>query len=448
MELILVGLLHPVWYLLPFVIAGFVAWKSPATWWRKLTMALIILVVVGLNARLPTMLRDLVAGDLGVQERWVKRQAEIGPNDALFLESNIEFIQFRKNGADVLGIGGNEGCGCMYFERLEQISEPFPDTFLDNDIPYSDEGNTRYRFVLTESRRDGVIILAMDLYERSEKIASERHVFRDHFPREDDWIREAIPPWTKKSADGFAKRRPPRSLKNLLLYIANANGMQHLAGIFYRHTSTPVADFLRATIKLAPSPTDPRYEQVAEAEILEHGNVTVAREFFPTQENYSGRPPTQYFCHLDDNWAAPMTFFSPSTAERKSRYWMALIINGKARHVAAHVGGSIKSFQTAACTPDGVVGFRYAKPLILARRYDWNGRLIGTMTIKLPDAIHSILKTLPGAWIAARFASDGIRMELILYDKQDVAKIDKRKSVIVGGHYWQLKIPQFEGTSF
>lgn len=419
------GILYPLWFLLPFIVAAFVVRKFRGSLLAKSVVALLILVVVGINVRLPVVLRDLIVKDVGLHQREIYRQALVGPEDPVRIQANFEQLSFRQHGAAVLEIGANEGCMCIYLVAPKRISERYREIFFRKGIPYTNDESARYHLLLSRREQSGVVDLSMQLFDRSEKIASDRRVFRNKFWFEDDWLTAS----------------PKGSLKNWLLYVAQANVMHWLVGKLYdQQPRTPIDEFVSAVIGPHSDKAEIPHAKHAKAILVSWGELAEHRKFFPLAR--AGEEPSQYFCQLGGKWTAPAQYYSDQASGGVQREGLVIHNNGQ------QISREFFWVRTAVCDQNFVIAFRYRFNntilTIEARRYQWDGIFRDRMIIELPEPIQMARKSLPFVWIQVFDDPGTLEMDLVLYNENDLIKDYKTGTTLAGGRLWRLRLPHFE----
>lgn len=224
--------------LVSYWLAGFTRTAGLA----KYGIILFISFVLGLNVRLPELAHVLMKSDT---TQSIKQVLEISPDEPLVLETNAENVSYRLSRFEPIGIGGNEGCMCMYWTPPHQVIENVEDTLQRLGIRYRKRGGGNLRLVINSTENGGVTQLSATIWKNGMQTSSLTKYLRNSYPLVD----KTDPKQTKSINDPILRAG----------YLLEHNFWNLILTPYFRGYASsdyPIRQFLFQSIRITSSPVD------------------------------------------------------------------------------------------------------------------------------------------------------------------------------------------------
>ncbi len=187
--------------------------KTRANKYLCMLIGLLASIIIGLNFRIPIVFEML----LNPREE-VKIYKTIEKSNVKFLKisTDLNEIVFLKKPFSTIGIGGNEGCMCLYYTYPKNNEFNVKNTFLSNDIPITFSQESEYTaHIRNTSKSRHILDLSIEIFNQGRLISSANKKFIKSFP-----VSEKI------------ERRNSESIEKLFLYLLQGNFWNYLLNHF------------------------------------------------------------------------------------------------------------------------------------------------------------------------------------------------------------------------
>ncbi|TXG88207.1 MAG: hypothetical protein E6R10_06635 [Rhodocyclaceae bacterium] len=228
-----------------------------------------VALLLGLSYRLVPMAEDIVHGTSN-EKTYVDRVINLRSGEALSVGFVDENISWRKDIADALGIGGNEGCMCAYWSYPAKSHENILTALRQAGLRYQINSDGPKRLEMKAYTEHGVTILALDAWDGNQKTASYEGRFREGYGPE---------------IDLFSKSASLDSIPYRILYLASANIWNHFASkLLPQSPISPIKTFIAKAFDLKAEPSITRHviaQMTASSSPQDHYDLSAFRSSFP-----------------------------------------------------------------------------------------------------------------------------------------------------------------------